>query len=106
MKKKPAKKITFISKITPQGALNAFFICAILMLFYIIHTQQMQLEGAFRSLGWQVNYSQRLEIDLRNRGIINQELLDYTEYKPYSLEQMEEFQKWVKENQTAEKAEK
>ena len=101
MKKKPAKKITFISKITPQGALNAFFICAILMLFYIIHTQQMQLEGAFESLGWQVNYSQRLEIDLRNRGIIDGEL-SIDKRKPYSLEQMKEFQEWDKKANSAE----
>ncbi|MDO4871923.1 MAG: hypothetical protein Q4A27_00615 [bacterium] len=37
----------------------------------------------------------KLENDLRNRGIIDKELLGANEYKPYSLEQMSEFKAWA-----------
>lgn len=38
-----------------------------------------------------------LVIDLQNRGIIGDKLLEGHEFKPYSNEQMEEFQKYIQE---------
>lgn len=75
-------------------ALNIISIIAILALFSITLSLQKQIDGAFDSI--KNHRDVYLESDLRHRGIIDGELIGEGNYKPYSLEQMEQFQNWVK----------
>lgn len=91
-------------KVFKIRVIDIIVIVALIGLGAIIYCQQKEIKGLWLSLKTEMknNSALRLENDLRNRGIIGDgELLD-GEYKPYSLKQMEDFERWVAEKQTAE----
>ena len=91
-----SKKAVFL-KNKPLVIISTIFTVIILILCGIIYSLQKQIDGAFDSIGAAAIKANSLESDLRNRGIINGELITNSENsKPYSLEQMQEFQKYQK----------
>lgn len=68
------------------------------VLFMRVYSLQRQVDGAFLSLKNSGVSATNLEVDLRNRGIIDGKLLTSSQRKPYSLEQMNQFKKWVEEH--------
>lgn len=78
--------------------ISTIFTVIILILCSVIYSLKKQIDGAFDSIGTAATKANSLESDLRNRGIINGELIINSENsKPYSLEQMQEFQKYINE---------
>ncbi|MFZ2275925.1 MAG: hypothetical protein WAV68_03075 [Candidatus Nanogingivalis sp.] len=75
-----------------------FLSIAVGILFITVWIQQQQINNIFETGGIHSFRTQSLEMDLRNRGIIDGEILKSGEYKPYSLEQMKEFKDWVENN--------
>ena len=78
-------------KINLQTIINILFAIIICLLFCKIWHSEQQIHTTLESLSKEANHSRHLEIDLRNRGIINGEL-SIDKRKPYSLEQMIEFE--------------
>ena len=68
------------------------------VLFMRVYSLQRQVDGAFLSLKNGGVSATNLEVDLRNRGIIDGKLLTGSQRKPYSLEQMNQFKKWAEEH--------
>lgn len=77
---------------------NVVLVALVVVLFMQIYSLQKQIEGVFVSLKSDGFNAARLEVDLRNRGIIDGKLLTDGKRKPYSLEQMNEFKKWAEEH--------
>lgn len=78
---------------------NVILLVLVAILFVKIHYMQQQINGAFLSIQNSQQGVSSLEMDLRNRGIIKGSLLRDAEKKPYSLEQMNEFNEWVSNHQ-------
>ena len=78
-------------KINTQTIINILFVVVIFLLCFKIWHSEQQIHKSLESLSKEANHSRHLEIDLRNRGIINGEL-SIDKRKPYSLEQMIEFE--------------
>ncbi len=76
---------------------NVVLVALVGVLFMQIYSLQRQIDGMFTSLKSGGFNAAALEVDLRNRGIIDGKLLTGGERKPYSLEQMNEFKKWAEE---------
>ena len=93
-----SKKSCFLKDSKLLIIISTIFTVIILILCSVIYSLQKQIDGAFDSIGTAAIKANSLESDLRNRGIINGELIINSENsKPYSLEQMQEFQKYVNE---------
>lgn len=84
-KQKPKKETVFL-------AMSIISILLSVFLIFVVYKQRKQIEFNLELL--KNHRDVYLENDLRNRGIIQGELLQ-GETKPYSLEQMEEFKKWA-----------
>ena len=94
-----SKKSCFFKDNKSLVIISTIFTVIILILCGVIYSLKKQIDGAFDSIGAAAIKANSLESDLRNRGIINGELITNSENsKPYSLEQMQEFQKYVNEN--------
>jgi hypothetical protein len=80
----------------PQIILNTVLITLIIILsaftFILFKANESNMNSAFEAQKKVLE----LETDLRNRGIVDGELLEGGNYEPYSTEQMNEFQEWVK----------
>lgn len=93
------KKSCFLKDNKLLIIISTIFTVIILILCSVIYSLKKQIDGAFDSIGTAAMKANSLESDLRNRGIINGELIINSENsKPYSLEQMQEFQKYINEN--------
>ncbi len=93
------KKSCFLKDNKLLIIISTIFTVIILILCSVIYSLKKQIDGAFDSIGTAAMKANSLESDLRNRGIINGELIiNSKNSKPYSLEQMQEFQKYVNEN--------
>lgn len=93
-----SKKSCFLKDSKLLIIISTIFTVIILILCSVIYSLKKQIDGAFDSIGTVAIKANSLESDLRNRGIINGELIVNSENsKPYSLEQMQEFQKYVNE---------
>ena len=93
------KKSCFLKDNKLLIIISTIFTVIILILCSMIYSLKKQIDGAFNSIGTAAMKANSLESDLRNRGIINGELIINSENsKPYSLEQMQEFQKYINEN--------
>lgn len=94
-----SKKSCFLKDNKLLIIISTIFTVIILILCSVIYSLKKQIDGAFDSIRTAAMKANSLESDLRNRGIINGELIINSENsKPYSLEQMQEFQKYVNEN--------
>lgn len=93
-----SKKSCFLKDSKLLIIISTIFTIIILILCSVIYSLKKQIDGAFDSIGTAAIKANSLESDLRNRGIINGELIINSENsKPYSLEQMQEFRKYVNE---------
>jgi hypothetical protein len=93
-----SKKSCFLKDSKLLIIISTIFTVIILILCSVIYSLKKQIDGAFDSIRTAAIKANSLESDLRNRGIINGELIINSENsKPYSLEQMQEFQKYVNE---------
>lgn len=77
---------------------NIILMALVAVLFMRVYSLQRQVDGAFLSLKNSGVSATNLEVDLRNRGIIDGKLLTGSQRKPYSLEQMNQFKKWAEEH--------
>ena len=86
MKKNNSKKPNFLL------IYNIILSAILLFTIFKVFAQQKEIDGAFESM--RSLRDTKLETDLRNRGIIDGDLL-LDKQKPYSLERMEEFKKYA-----------
>ena len=69
---------------------------AAVVLFLLTSLQFKAIQGAYDSNAENSFKTMRLEAYLRNRGLVDGALIN-DDVKPYSIEDMEEFQKWYDE---------
>ncbi len=69
---------------------------AAVVLFLLTSLQFKAIQGAYDSNAENSFKTMRLEAHLRNRGLVDGRT-DEADVKPYSIEDMEEFQKWYDE---------
>ena len=78
--------------------LNAVLLIAVVILFLITVLHFKSIQGAYDSISENSFRITSLETHLRSRGLVDGEL-DNPDVKPYSTEEMEDFQKWYDEQQ-------
>ena len=93
-----SKKSCFFKDNKLLVIISTIFTVIILILCGVIYSLKKQIDGAFDSIGAAAIKANSLESDLRNRGINGELITNSENSKPYSLEQMQEFQKYVNEN--------
>ncbi len=75
---------------------NAALTVVVVILFLLTSLQFKAIQGAYDSNAENSFKTMRLEAYLRNRGLVDGALIN-DDVKPYSIEDMEEFQKWYDE---------